>query len=320
MGTHKHHRYLTGARMAKADEFYTTYDAIDRELSHYRHDLAGRHVICDCNDRPGMSMFVRWTLDHMSEYGIASLTCTSFEADHGTLFDDGTPAMQWHVDNDGREGRYSIADLAARPLDGDGSFDSPECERLLDRPGAIVVTNPPFSKAIRFMRMLRRHPDTDFLIVANLNLATANDVFPMVRGGRCLVGLSIHSGSMFFRLPDDRPKTGSMIRPDGTVGVNSVRWLTSLAAARADKTWTPTGHTYRGHEDEYPEYDAYDAINVDSMRMMPDDHDGPMGVPLNFLEHWAPGNGFMLLGKLDDPTVNGRRLYKRLLVRRTRDA
>lgn len=183
MGTYKHHRYLTGARMAKADEFYTTYDAIDGELSHYRHDLAGRHVICDCNDRPGMSMFVRWTLDHMSEYGIASLTCTSFEADHDTLFDDGTPAMQWHVDNDGREGRYSIADLAARPLDGDGSFDSPECERLLDRPGAIVVTNPPFSKAIRFMRMLRRHPDTDFLIVANLNLATANDVFPMVKGG-----------------------------------------------------------------------------------------------------------------------------------------
>ena len=182
--------------------------------------------------------------------------------------------MQWHVDNDGREGRYSIADLAARPLDGDGSFDSSECERLLDRPGAIVVTNPPFSKAIRFMRMLRRHPDTDFLIVANLNLATANDVFPMVKGGRCLVGLSIHSGSMFFRLPDDRPKTGSIIRPDGTVGVNSVRWLTSLAAARADKTQPPTGRTYRGHEDEYPEYDAYDAINVDSMRMMPDDHDG----------------------------------------------
>ena len=74
-----------------------------------------------------------------------------------------------------------------------------------------------------------------------------------------------------------------------------------------------------GHEDEYPEYDAYDAINVDSMRMMPDDHDGPMGVPLNFLERWRRQR-FMLLGKLDDPTVNGRRLYKRLLVRRTRDA
>lgn len=142
----------------------------------------------------------------------------------------------------------------------------------------------------------------------------------MIKEGRCLVGLSIHSGSMFFRLPDDRPKTGSMIRPDGTVGVNSIRWLTSLAAARADKTWPPTGHTYRGHEDEYPKYDAYDAINVDSMRMMPDDHDGPMGVPLNFLEHWAPGNGFMLLDNLNDPTIGGRRLYKRLLVRRTRDA
>ena len=45
-----------------------------------------------------------------------------------------------------------------------------------------------------------------------------------------------------------------------------------------------------------------------------------MGVPLNFLEHWAPGNGFMLLDKLNDPAIDGRRLYKRLLVRRTRDA
>lgn len=205
MGSSKHHRWLTGAKAAKADEFYTTYEAIDRELRHYKTDLKDRHVICDCNDRPGMSMFVSWVLDHMSGYGIASLTCTSFQPDHGTLFDDGTPAMQWHVDNDGRGGGYSIADLAARPLDGDGSFDSPECEHLLDRRGAIVVTNPPFSHAIRFMRMLRRHPATDYLIVANLNLTTANDVFPMIKEGRCLVGLSIHSGSMFFRLPDDRP-------------------------------------------------------------------------------------------------------------------
>ena len=81
------------------------------------------------------------------------------------------------------------------------------------------------------------------------------------------------------------------------------RYLTGARKAKADEFYT-----------------TYDAIDVDSMRMMPDDHDGPMGVPLNFLERWAPGNGFMLLGKLDDPTVNGRRLYKRLLVRRTRDA
>ena len=98
MGSSNPHRYLTGAKAAKADEFYTTYEAIDRELRHYRADLKDRHVICDCNDRPDRSMFVSWTLDHMNEYGIASLTCTSFQPDHGTLFDDGTPAMQWHVD------------------------------------------------------------------------------------------------------------------------------------------------------------------------------------------------------------------------------
>lgn len=111
-------------------------------------------------------MFVQWILDHMGEYGMASLTCTSYEAGRDTLFDDGTQARRWHVGNDGRTGAYTTEDLTAVPLDGDGSFDGPEVETLLE-PGTLVLTNPPFSLATRFMRMIGRHPDVDYLIVAN---------------------------------------------------------------------------------------------------------------------------------------------------------
>ena len=47
------HDFLNNAQRAKADEFYTTYEAIDAELKHYKTDLRDRHVICPCNDRPG---------------------------------------------------------------------------------------------------------------------------------------------------------------------------------------------------------------------------------------------------------------------------
>lgn len=134
------HGFLNNAQRAKADEFYTTYEAIDAELKHYRADLRDRHVLCPCNDRPGKSMFVQWILDHMGEYGMASLTCTSYEAGRDTLFDDGTQARRWHVGNDGRTGAYTTEDLTAVPLDGDGSFDGPEVETLLE-PGTLVLTN-----------------------------------------------------------------------------------------------------------------------------------------------------------------------------------
>lgn len=318
------HDFLNNAQRAKADEFYTTYEAIDAELKHYRADLRDRHVICPCNDRPGKSMFVQWILDHMGEYGMASLTCTSYEAGRNTLFDDGTQARRWHVGNDGRTGAYTTEDLTAVPLDGDGSFDGPEVETLLE-PGTLVLTNPPFSLATRFMRMIGRHPDVDYLIVANQNLITSNDTLPLVMAGRCVAGLTCHTGGMFFHMPDSYPRTGTGIRADGAINVPAITWLTGLKTAWADKTWTPTGRTYEGHEDEYPKYDTIDAIEVSSIRMIPDDHTGLMGVPISLFQRWRPDGEFELVGILSggaggydkaSPMIGGRQKYKRLLMRR----
>lgn len=318
------HDFLNNAQRAKTDEFYTTYEAIDAELKHYRADLRDRHVLCPCNDRPGKSMFVQWILDHMGEYGIASLTCTSYEAGRDTLFDDGTQARRWHVGNDGRTGAYTTEDLTAVPLDGDGSFDGPEVETLLE-PGTLVLTNPPFSLATRFMRMIGRHPDVDYLIVANQNLITSNDTLPLVMAGRCVAGLTCHTGGMFFHMPDSYPRTGTGIRADGAINVPAITWLTGLKTAWADKTWTPTGRTYEGHEDEYPKYDTIDAIEVSSIRMIPDDHTGLMGVPISLFQRWRPDGEFELVGILSggtggydkaSPMIRGRQKYNRLLIRR----
>ena len=69
--------------------------------------------------------------------------------------------------------------------------------------------------------------------------------------------------------------------------------------------FTNLDHTRKRHEElilykrysptEYPAYDNYDAINVDKIAEIPMDWDGPMGVPVTFLDKHNPEQ-FEILG------------------------
>lgn len=317
------HDWLNGARTAKRDEFYTLYGTVDAELTLYMDELRGRPIVCPCDDRPSVSMFPRWFMDHMAELGTPRLTCLSYEPDVGSLFET-VPAMRWDLTPDGRRGPYSPADMTATPLASDGSLDSPDAVGLYRTPGVVVASNPPFSLMRRFLGLMG-DTGADFIVLGNLLAAASTEEgMRLLMAGRLRYGLSIHSGSTFFRIPDRYPRTATEVRPDGTVGVNSVRWLTSLGTAMADKSWTPTGRLYAGHEADYPRYDTVDAIDVGAPSLIPDDWRGLMGVPVTILDRWAPGaGGPRLAGRLSNglggtdvgaPVVGGRQTFLRLLL------
>jgi hypothetical protein len=48
------------------------------------------------------------------------------------------------------------------------------------------------------------------------------------------------------------------------------------------------GYTYKGHEEMYPKYDNYDAIEVSKTSEIPCDYKGIMGVPVTFLDYFCP--------------------------------
>ena len=52
---------------------------------------------------------------------------------------------------------------------------------------------------------------------------------------------------------------------------------------------------YAGHEEEYPHYDNYDAIEVNRVVNIPCDYDGMMGVPITFLDKYDPDQ-FEIIG------------------------
>lgn len=103
------------------------------------------------------------------------------------------------------------------------------------------------------------------------------------------LGASIHSGDREFRVPDNYPlnAAGQRIDENGIkyIRVKGVRWFTNMDYPQRHeelvlyKSYTP---------DIYPNYENYDAINVDVTTDIPKDYDGIMGVPITFMDKYSP--------------------------------
>lgn len=74
---------LRKAKQAKNDEFYTQYSDIEAELIHYKDQLRGKIIYCNC-DTPD-SNFVKFLTDMKNEWGIREVWHTSL--DEGISFD-----------------------------------------------------------------------------------------------------------------------------------------------------------------------------------------------------------------------------------------
>jgi hypothetical protein len=104
--------------------------------------------------------------------------------------------------------------------------------------------------------------------------------------------------------------------------------------ARSQSIWFTNLDIKKRHEDidlicrysaeEYPRYDNYDAIEVGKVEDIPYDYNGIMGVPITFLDKYNPDQ-FEIIGEANHgkdndfdlfaPIVNGKVLYKRILIR-----
>lgn len=126
---------LHKAKKVKNDEFYTLYEDIEKEVSHYWAALKGKKVLCPCDDYRH-SNFVRYFVDNYDQIGLAGLTATCYDTGDGA----------WKYTYDGRD------EVVAR-LEGDGDFRSPEITAIRDEHD-VVITNPPFSLWREFFNWL----------------------------------------------------------------------------------------------------------------------------------------------------------------------
>lgn len=293
-------RNLTAARVARNDEFYTMESDIAAEVAEYPADTwQNKTIMLPCDD-PDWSMFARYFAEHFDDLGLRRIIGTSYNAN-------------------GRGRRYDIRRrirsgerIASIYLMGDGDFRSAEVTRLRDS-ADIVVTNPPFSLSGAFIPWAMDGGTRKVLVLGNVNAVTYRPIQPLVIDGKLWLGVTKQgTTSMRFRLGRDSG-TGLESRSvgdDGSVyqSLGNVAWFTNIDHHARHVAFAPTTPL-----PTMVRYDDHDAIEVPRVKMVPDDYHGAMGVPITFLGRRNPDQ-FDIVGFID-PTIDGRKLYKRMLIR-----
>lgn len=290
-------------------------------------------VYCNCDD-PFESNFFKYFAANFNKLGLKRLISTSYDgspiAGQGELFPEyaegngkrkkpkALAVILDQVKDENGDGAVDIDDVklflkrnkaARKSLSADdnypgGDFRSAECIAILKQ-ADMVVTNPPFSLFREYVAQLVEH-QKKFLIVGNQNAVSYKDVFKLIKETKIWLGNK--SGDMAFRVPDHYEPRETRYWQDN-VGqkwrsMGNACWFTNLDHGRrhqklqlmtmADNLKFSKHKEIRG-KSTYDRYANYDAIEVPTYKEIPSDFDGPMGVPLTFLDKYNPEQ-FEILG------------------------
>ena len=233
---------LHKAKEAKNDEFYTQLNDVSEELRHYKEHFKDKIIFCNCDD-PTWSAFWRYFHLNFEHLGLKKLISTHYDREKPTY------KMEYTGGNDN-----DIEAGVKTPLEGNGDFRNQECIDLL-KEADIVVTNPPFSIAREdFIPQLFEYKKK-FLIIGDLNWVTYKIIFPLLKNNEMWMGYSA---------------VKEFLQPDGTIKkFGNKLWYTNLdIKKRHEKLILWKNYTSA----EFPQYDNYDAINVDKVSNIPCDY------------------------------------------------
>lgn len=303
---------LVQAKRAKNDEFYTQFNDIEAEMTayyEYNHEVFRNKIILMPCDDPEWSNFVRFFATNFKRYGIKALISTSYAESgtndkltdieknspyydvekhktHGKLF-----VMTGDMNGDGKIDSDDVS--FQKYLEGDGDFRSEEVTKLRDE-ADIIVTNPPFSLFREFLNWIMEG-GKQFAIIGNMNAITYKEAFSLIEQNKMWLGTT---------------NPVEFTQPNGKIKKVLARWFTNLdhgirhekmildtmaSNLRFNKTLRKKLSQY-GVDNQYPTYDNYNAIEIPTVKCIPSDYNGVMGVPISFLDKYNPEQ-FEILGE-----------------------
>lgn len=324
---------------AKQDEFYTQLDDIAKELKYYKQHFQGKVVLCNCDD-PYESNFFKYFALNFNQLGLKKLIATCYNG--SPIAGDELPLLFEIEETEPKkiaykveinevkdyngDGAINLADVqwliqndknVLSLLNGNGDFRSQECIELL-KEADIVVTNPPFSLLREFILLLVEY-NKQFLIIGHQNAIHYKDIFTLIKEDKIWLGYKF--GDMSFKVPDyfEPRATRYWVDSNGQKwrSLGNVCWFTNLDIQKRQEELI----LYRKYvPEEYPQYDNFDAINVDKTSEIPADFEGIMGVPVTFIDKYNPSqfeiiNTSTIAMPKGAPYINGKRIYERILIR-----
>lgn len=268
------------------DEYYTTRETAEGLLCCAKPEhFAGKVIYCNCDGLE--SEIYKLLKERYAYYGLKKLVATKFIKDgHGIK-----------ATFDGR-------DEAVEFLDGDGKYQSPECESIL-RECDIVVTNPPFSQLGEYIPFVIEH-NKDLVVIVNLMAMMYKKIFPYAFRGDFYF-ISRFSGGGKFK------------RPNGDIACVNVVGITTIRGLGTEfkYMWHMYATQQLKDKGKLAYVDNTSILECKYCADIPIDYDGIIYVPSSVLLNARIRKYFDVVRFVKEPVVvDGKQRFYRIAIKK----
>ncbi|GMO25557.1 MAG: hypothetical protein Pg6A_12890 [Termitinemataceae bacterium] len=289
---------LQKAQKVKDDEFYTRYEDIEKELSMYDKGIwKDKCVFCNCDDavddnEKNTSAFALYFLRNFKELALKKLICTHYGG-KVDLFNQGTKGYVFTKDG--------FKEIREYPENYTGSFDHPLSLKILAEEADIVCTNPPFSRAADYWKIVIES-GKKFLIISNITNPITPVFIPYFYHNKIWAGYN---------------RVDYFLNPKKQLVEAAGHWYTNIKIEDRPKYKHLKIMPLAEIPEKYKKYDDSKTLAVDNC-YIPSDYDESFAVSARPILNGLLEKGYKLIqDKEYYPYVKGKKNFARVLVRKT---
>jgi hypothetical protein len=291
------------AKRVKNNEFYTRYEDIEKELSMYDKGIwKDKTVFCNCDDAVDdelndrrTSAFALYFIRNFDELGLEKLICTHY-AGTEDLFNQGPEGYiyTYIYTRNGLEG------IKEYPPGFNGSFDHPLSLKILNEEADIVCTNPPFSRARDYWKIMIES-GKKFLIISNFTNVKNQPYISYFINKQVWAGYN---------------RVDWFENPKRQLTEASGHWYTNFPIKDRPKYKNIKFMPLKEIPDKYKKYDDSKTLIVDK-NYIPSNYKKPFAVSVYPILSGILEKGYKYVqDKEHVPYINGKRCFGRVLIQK----
>ena len=288
---------LQKAQKVNNDEFYTRIEDIEKELSMYDKRIwKNKTVFCNCddavdNDERNTSAFALYFLRNFIELKLKKLICAHYDGPVD-LFNQGTKAYVFTKDG--------FSEKKDFPKNYSGSFDDPLSLKILKEEADIVCTNPPFSRAKDYWRILI-DSKKKFIIISNIANVLTPAYIPYFKNNQVWAGYN---------------RVDRFLTPKRELTEAAGHWYTNFKIKKRPKYKTLKIMPLKDIPEKYKKYDDSKMLLVDN-NYIPNDYKKPFAVSSRSILNGVLEKGYEIYGDKEYyPYINEKRCFGRILLQK----
>jgi hypothetical protein len=284
------------------DEFYTRYEDIEKEIAMYDKIIwKDKCVFCNCDDAVGdnekkTSAFALYFIKNFKELNLKKLICTHYGGGTDIFYQGKKGYVYTYIfTKNGFEG------VKEYPKGYTESFDDPLSIKILNEEADIVCTNPPFSKAKEYWKIVIESRKK-FLIISNITNAVTPIYTPYFRENKVWAGYN---------------RIDYFFNPKKILVDAAGHWFTNLPIKDRPKYEHLKIMPLKKIPEKYIKYDDTKMLIADNC-YIPSDYKKPFAVSTRPILNGLLEKGYKIVDENESylPIVNGKKCFRRVLVQK----